>query len=243
VKQYLASVPRRLTTTSYAVLGLLAVRPWNAYELANQSQRSLRYAWPTSPTHLYEEPKRLVAAGLATASSKPAGPTRTRTEYAITPAGRRALRQWLATPAAPPEVHHEAMLRVGFADQSTAAALDATLADQEAKIRSLLAEGAEQLRGYLEDGGPFPERLHLITLATDFHARLLELELDWLATARAELATWSSTRGVGLTPPAARRLRATLARIERRLGTAGGRPRHRPQQAAARSEGFEPPTF
>jgi hypothetical protein len=47
-----------LTTTSYAILGLLNIKPWSAYELTQQAQRSLRYAWPKSESHLYAEPKR-----------------------------------------------------------------------------------------------------------------------------------------------------------------------------------------
>ena len=49
-----------LTTTSYAILGLLNIKPWSGYELTQQAQRSLRYVWPKSESHLYAEPKRLV---------------------------------------------------------------------------------------------------------------------------------------------------------------------------------------
>ena len=52
-------MPPRPTTSTYAVLGLLAIRPWSAYELAQQATRSLRYAHPRSESHVYEEAKRL----------------------------------------------------------------------------------------------------------------------------------------------------------------------------------------
>ena len=55
-------MPKSLTTTSYAVLGLLALRPWTTYELAKQVQRSLDWFWPRAERKLYDEPKRLVAA-------------------------------------------------------------------------------------------------------------------------------------------------------------------------------------
>ena len=35
-----------LTTTSYAVLGLLCLRDWSTYELNKQMQRSMRLWWP-----------------------------------------------------------------------------------------------------------------------------------------------------------------------------------------------------
>ena len=86
-----------LTTTSFAILGLLAVRPWSTYELTRQMDRSLGRIWPRAQSKLYEEPKKLVELGLAEASTEPVG-RRPRTVYAITPAGRRALAGWLAEP-------------------------------------------------------------------------------------------------------------------------------------------------
>ena len=49
--------PRPLTTTSYAILGLLSLRPWTTYELAQQMQRALGQFWPRAESKLYEEPK------------------------------------------------------------------------------------------------------------------------------------------------------------------------------------------
>jgi DNA-binding PadR family transcriptional regulator len=87
---------RDLSTTAYAILGLLAIRSWTAYELAQQARRSLRFCWPKSESLIYAEPKRLVRLGLATVEHEPAG-RRTRARYAITPAGRQALRAETAT--------------------------------------------------------------------------------------------------------------------------------------------------
>ena len=41
----------------------------HAYELAKQVQRSLGWFWPRAERKLYDEPKRLVEQGLATATS------------------------------------------------------------------------------------------------------------------------------------------------------------------------------
>ena len=79
-----------LTPTSYAILGLLAVKPWTTYELAQQMDRALGRFWPRAESKLYEEPKKLVAHGLARASSETVGKRR-RTVYTITAKGRRAL--------------------------------------------------------------------------------------------------------------------------------------------------------
>jgi len=36
----------RLSTTSYAILGLLDLRPWTAYELTKHMRRNLHYFFP-----------------------------------------------------------------------------------------------------------------------------------------------------------------------------------------------------
>src|SRR5919202_6236966 len=96
------------TTTSYAVLGMLSVRSWTTYELAKQVQRSLNWFWPRAERRLYEEPKSLVADGLATAVKEFTG-ARPRTVYGITAAGRVALATWLSTPSAPLTTESEAL--------------------------------------------------------------------------------------------------------------------------------------
>src|ERR687884_316592 len=106
------------TTTSYALLGLLALRSWSAYELAGQMQRAIHLCWPRSERLAYAEPKRLVVMGLARQRSERVGQRR-RTVYEITPAGRRALRAWLATTPAPPQLEFETMLRLIHGDHGT----------------------------------------------------------------------------------------------------------------------------
>ena len=56
-----------LTTTSYAVLAQLAVRPWSTYELAQQRVRYFRYVWPRAESAIYREVKRLAAMRLVAA--------------------------------------------------------------------------------------------------------------------------------------------------------------------------------
>jgi DNA-binding PadR family transcriptional regulator len=203
---------RSLSTTSYALLGLLATRPMSAYAIARQYPRSMRWSWPLSQAHLYSEPKRLAASGLVRVKQVAAGPHRTRQEFHITPKGRRALAQWLATGPDLPVLNHELMLRVGFADNGSVDDLLAALDAVEEKLARMYAEGIEQVEGYLADGGPFPERLHLIALASDFNARFLELCHDWIHDVRAEATQWTTTVDLGPTERSKRRLVAILRR-------------------------------
>src|SRR5215218_3364517 len=119
------SVPR--TTTSYAILGLLSVRQWSTYELAKKVRRSLRWFWPRTERKIYDEPKRLVADGLATATRQYTG-QRPRTVYGITNQGRDELSRWLDRPPATRSVEFEGMLKLFFADAGSLDQLAATLA-------------------------------------------------------------------------------------------------------------------
>ena len=84
-----------LTTTSYAILGQLALRPWTMYDLARHMRNEIADFFPRAESQVYAEPKRLVALGLATARQEATG-RRRRTVYQITPEGRAALTDWLA---------------------------------------------------------------------------------------------------------------------------------------------------
>src|SRR5579884_281667 len=100
-----------ITPTEAALLGQLAWRPQTPYELAKGMERNLRFFWPRAASHVYRQVKRLARAGLATAERGATG-RRPRTVYAITPAGRAALRAWLGAAPGAVELEHEPLLRV-----------------------------------------------------------------------------------------------------------------------------------
>jgi PadR family transcriptional regulator AphA len=172
-----------LTSTSYAILGLLAVKPWTTYELAQQMDRALGRFWPRAESKLYEEPKKLVAHGLAQASTEMVG-KRKRTVYAITAEGRRALADWVPTTGAGPVVEFEQLIKVFFAEHATKADLLATLAGAREWSEERLGAAAVVPEAYLKGTGPFPERLPWITLVgqflIDFHL-MVERWADWAA--------------------------------------------------------------
>ena len=189
-----------LTTTSFAVLALLAIRSWTTYELARQMDRSLRWFWPRAASVLYAEPKKLVAHGLATASREFTG-RRPRTVYAITPEGRRALSGWLDHPGAGPVLEFEALVQVAFADQGTREQLLRTLGAIRQQAEARRDEAGARAREYADTGGPFPERLPVIALTGRFLLEYTELVARWAEWAEAEVRTWS-----GMTPEDGERL-------------------------------------
>jgi PadR family transcriptional regulator, regulatory protein AphA len=203
------------TSTSYALLGLLSVRPWSAYELAQQMARSLRYCWQVAPSVIYQEPKRLVAMGYATVTAEHSG-QRARTVYHITPAGRNALSEWLAGPPADPQLQIEPMLRVLFADSGTPGELATSLKALQVWAERLLADGARQCAEYLATGGPFPARLDLIALFAEFFAEIYTVTSDWAQRAGSDIAQWPATAGQGLSPNTTARLQMVVDEARRR---------------------------
>jgi DNA-binding PadR family transcriptional regulator len=178
-----------LTPTSYAILGLLALKPWTTYELAQQMDRALGRFWPRAESRLYEEPKKLVAHGLARASTETVG-KRPRTIYTITAKGRRALAKWVPTPGEGPVIEFEQLIKVFFAEHATKADLLATLAGVREWSEQQLGASAGVPRAYLAHQGPFPERLPWLILVgqflIDFHL-MVERWSDW---ARDIVETW-----------------------------------------------------
>ena len=196
-----------MSTTAYAVLGLLALRPMTPYELTQQMQRSLDYCWPTSERSLYDQPDRLVAAGYAEAVG--AGERR---RYAATESGRAALRRWLGEGSAMPKFQNEPLLRVLFADHGTIDDLRRVLGDLRSHVATRRIAGIAQLETYLAGDGMFPERTHIVTVVGDLIGRILGVLDDWAAEVEVQTANWTTTTESSTSEAIQSRLRAVVAR-------------------------------
>lgn len=188
-----------LSTTSYALLGLLAIRPWTTYELAKQVRRSLDFFWPRAERKLYDEPKRLVAAGLATATDEHVG-RRPRTVYRITAEGRRELQRWLDEPPAPLTLEFEGMVKVFFAENGDREQLQATLERIEHDARARLAVLGELGRATGAGDHPFPERMHVNALSARFAVDFHRLVVSWTTWAQEQVATWDGVATASVWP-------------------------------------------
>ena len=217
-----ASAAPSLPMTAYAILGMLALREWSAYELTQQLRRSLDYCWPTAESVWYSEPKRLVRLGLATARREPtATGRRARTVYAITGQGRQVLAAWLASEPEAPRLQIETMLRLLYADQGSKQDLLAAVRSIRRWALAQAPAGLSQIRGYLEDEKhPFSRRLHIIALFTLFYVNFFEQMTSWADQAEAEIITWPGTADLGMTPRTRAALEDLRARMERRAARA-----------------------
>jgi DNA-binding PadR family transcriptional regulator len=185
---------QRTATTANAILGLLALRPeWSTWELTQQLRRNMRFFWPRVESQIYEEAKRLVDKGFATGERSFTG-KRPRTTYRISTTGRRALRQWLATPPRPTALECESLLRVFLADFCTREELDLALAQLHADAHAILAVGRTVGAEYLAGTAPFQDQVHVRALVFDFlshHARMLR---DWAERTERVFQRWDDPR-------------------------------------------------
>jgi DNA-binding PadR family transcriptional regulator len=183
-----------LSPTSFALLGLLAVRPWTTYELAHQARRSLRFFFPRAERHLYSEAKRLADNGFADRTITLTGKRRT-TAYTITISGRQALREWLAQEPSAPSLEAEVLVRTFFADSGSRDDLLRALETTREQARISQAELAEMAQSSLDDVAPFPARASVGALSMRFVADFQSLIEQWATWAHTEVETWEDSAG------------------------------------------------
>jgi DNA-binding PadR family transcriptional regulator len=204
---------QELTSSAYAILGLLAVGAHSAYELTRQMERTLRFFWPRAASKLYETPKLLASIGLASAAREVVG-RRPRTRYTITDQGRQALALWLETrDIAPLELESEALLRVWFGQLGTVDDLRAAIENLQRQAQANVQWGTAIGREYLAEGVP-PDRGHVSALTFRFLWDFNTMLNAWAEWSLRELRDWDD---VEPTPErmerAARILKEALAEL------------------------------
>ena len=183
---------RRLTTTSYAVLAVLALHDHSTYELTKQMRLGWRYLWPRAESNVYAEPKKLAAAGLVRSRQEWNGDRR-RTVYSITDGGREALREWLATPPAPARVESEAQLRLLYANYGSKDDLLATIQSIEDDAQSTIDHYAQLVTEYARGDGLFPDRIHVNALLGSLSIEQARATVRWAQRSRGAVEAWETT--------------------------------------------------
>lgn len=182
------STAPRLTSTSYGVLGLLAVRPHSTYELAKSMDRSVGRVWPRARSKLYEEPRKLVAHWYATARKESVG-RRPRTVYTVTTAGRRALTTWLAEPGDGPALEFEGLVKLlfaGFGDRDAALQSIARARSWAVEMNEGNIEAAERYAA----GTRYEEGRGTTVLVGAFLTDFYALVAEWSDWATDLVSTW-----------------------------------------------------
>ena len=128
--------------STYAVLGLIDKLPDSSgYELASVASGSFAHFWPISQTLLYRELKRLADLGWVVATRVERAGAPLKWTYQTTPAGQKALDDWLARPApARSSFRSGFLLRFFFAYRMQPGQVRALLEDYRGAMQSLCDE-------------------------------------------------------------------------------------------------------
>lgn len=166
----------------YALVGLLASRPFSGYELTKRFAVSMACVWPVGHSQIYPELARLVADGLIEQTEE--GP-RGRKTYAATPAGVAALREWMQSTEPDYGRRSEADLREFFLWAIPPARALAHL-EREVKVYRRRLGELEEIAQAVDWDGDAPTRAS--RLALEKGLRNYRMLIDWANWAAAEIA-------------------------------------------------------
>jgi PadR family transcriptional regulator, regulatory protein AphA len=170
----------RLTPTSYAVLGIVALRgPSTPYQIKRALGRLGTHFWSVPHTQCYTETQRLAAAGLLSVDYEAQG--RRRQSYGLTETGQSLLRDWLGEPtAASMEIRDVAELKLFCGEFGRPEDIVALARQQVVSYRRRLASLDEVERRFAERGDlalrMAPTRLgrRVYQVAVDFWQEIAE---------------------------------------------------------------------
>ena len=210
----------KLSPTSYAMLGLLARKPQSAYELNGLMQHSLiRVYWPRAESHVYSEPKKLLAHRLVTEQKEKLS-GRNRTVYTITDQGRDSLREWLRNEAGTDlRMQAEFMLKLILADAGSTTDARITLERSYRASRQDIEEAIEGIQRIFAHPGSAAEGMPYNGVVINLMADMLIARYRWgsfALQATAEITEESSaedrqTAGVAAYGEALDKLQRALA--------------------------------
>jgi DNA-binding PadR family transcriptional regulator len=171
-----------LSKTSYVILGMLRLGRRTGYEIKALVDVSTRFFWAASYGQIYPELARLEELGLVEGEEDRTNGRR-RKAYDLTPAGERALHEWLTSDEPLHiELRHEGALKFFFSDALTP---DEQLA-QLRHIRQTHEQIAAELRAIEPADSEGKPPAPLLTL--EFGIAYQEFLADWCERAERRLA-------------------------------------------------------
>jgi DNA-binding PadR family transcriptional regulator len=145
-----------LSQTARVILGMLELGDKTGYEIKSLVDDSTRFFWPASYGRIYPELRRLEKAGLVRSREDPRG-ARPRRVFALTAAGRKALRDWLeSSDELAFEMRDEGLLKFFFSDALPRDSALANLRAMRARHERVVAHLSELEPFAREDYGGFP---------------------------------------------------------------------------------------
>jgi DNA-binding PadR family transcriptional regulator len=175
--------------TAYVLLGMLSIQPnLSGYELHKAIEENFGSFWGESYGQIYPTLKRLGAEGLIETCKSASAPRKRRQEYALTEAGRIALREWLALPFQNDPPRNEFMLKLFFGREAAPGVALVHVQELQERNRRMLAtlEGIEKMARAHQSKDP---NLPYWMLTLGLGLAMTRAALDWGESALVELAS------------------------------------------------------
>ncbi len=100
-----------LNATQGSLLGFLYDGPKTGWDLLQEIERGLSRFWNVTPSHVYRELRTLQDRGLVNAGQTG---VRDRRPFAITAAGKRAFKKWIAQEPGPEQIRNPLLITLWF---------------------------------------------------------------------------------------------------------------------------------
>ena len=179
-------MPRRISSTSQALLGLLSIEPMSGYDLGQNIRASVGHIWSESYGQIYPNLKKLAAAGFVSSQEEIQKGRPSRYIYSITQKGRDELRKWLGIAPQPEVPRNEMLLKLFFGSQAPASALIAYVERMALEHRALLEKFAHFEREEMAEHKHRPEAPYWL-MAARFGQLEMEAHLRWAEETLAKL--------------------------------------------------------
>lgn len=180
-------VPPDLPETTYAVLGLLDMKPASGYDLAAFAERTLGSFWPISRTLVYRELGRLESLGWVESEPVPQDRLPDKRVWSSTEGGRVALTGWLAQPAVPGGADRNGFLvKFFFGDRMSPESMRRLLDD----YREILEATRADLTALIEHLAGVPDGRQGRRSARH-GLRTAQARLEWIDEVEADMAETS----------------------------------------------------
>jgi DNA-binding PadR family transcriptional regulator len=177
-----------------AILGFLALEPATGYSLRQRFDGSVGSFWTVTQSQIYRELHALEAARLVTAKVARGRGKPDRRTYALTDAGRGELAAWLREPLEPLQLRHPLLLKLVFAAELDAAALDELLARYQRDMEATRIEYAGRLDSpNIFDLARTKREAAIWRAAIEHGVGWCDAEIAWLTKTRKALAPRAKT--------------------------------------------------
>jgi DNA-binding PadR family transcriptional regulator len=175
----------KLTTTEYALLGMLSMGPMSGYQLKQFAEDTIGHFWRESFGQIYPALARLARAGeIRELPAKAKATGRERRVYELTAKGSKQLGEWLPLPARPQVPRDELLLKLFFGAEAPVAVSRQHLQMQEANAQARLG-GYEEIGRMLRrlHGAPPPDGPRVMWWEMTLRRGILDCraELQWCA--------------------------------------------------------------